>query len=262
MTDKTLISTILLSLTLWSCQDTSVDNNNIETNDTQELEWTMPLLLDTFNFKTTTKIKDEFGVATFYPLYFGHVKDTLFVNYKIRPYPPPPPTIIGDSIIEPENKYDNYPKVDHEGYDDYFPVYASKRCIHWDSTSIEIRIDTTQTIRNIDFEVLQDSTFAFKAYPVLLTNKNEKTVIVGYGTHVAIIMEAKDESGKWRPIERHYTYMCGTGLPDIVLPPNESVLTSAKIYQGCFKTDIRLRIGDNVSEPFKGSINLTQFKKE
>ena len=225
----------------------------------------MPFLLDTFDFKTTTKTKDKFGVANYFPLYFGQLKDTLVIDYKIRLYPPPPQPMIvyqpvagKDSIVEPDDKYKDFRGGDeHEAYEDYFTIADIAGQIPWDSAIIQIHIDTTRTIANLDFGGFQDSTFAFKAYPVLLTNMTDQTAVVGYGTHIALTTEVKDKNGQWRPIERPYTYMCGTGLPIIILPPSESVLTSAPIYQGDFDTDIRLRIGDNFSQTFKGTVNLT-----
>ena len=55
------------------------------------------------------------------------------------------------------------------------------------------------------------------------------------------------------------TYICGNGLGKIMLPPNEIVVTSAMIYNGHYKTDLRLKIGKNYSKPFKGTINYRQF---
>jgi hypothetical protein len=264
MINYRLILSFILFLTLLSCQETTVDNNKeLKITSEQGQEIKMPFLLDTLNFKTTIKTKEKFGTAGYFPLYFGQLKDTIVPNYRIRPYPPPPPplTIVGDSVIKPTDKYEQYPKPDHEIYEDYFPVYASDDCVRWDSTTIEVKVDTNQTICNIDFRTFQDSTFAFKAYPVFLSNQTNKTIVIGYGTHIALIMEAKDDQGKWRPMERNYTYFCGTGLPDIVLPSKESVVTSATIYKGDFETDIRLKIGDNYSQVFRGKINLTQLEK-
>ena len=99
-------------------------------------------------------------------------------------------------------------------------------------------------------------------YPVLLTNNHTDTVTVGYGVILPLEMEAKDSTGLWKPIEKRFIYACGMGLNSIILPPNEIILTSAPIYKGDFKTDLRLVLGDNFSPVFQGNINYSQFEKE
>jgi len=264
---KTIIFLIII-LALWSC-DTIPADNNPEAVIIDTPKWTMPYIVDTFNFRTAIRNQKEFGIANYLPLYFGKLDDTLFVNYFIKNIPPPPdPYLVyqdsnGNTITK---KYDKFKDHRNDYYwdrhDEYFPLHSSEILALWDSIPIDIHIDTTQTIRNIDFSASQDSTYAFMAYPVVLSNNTDKKIRLGYGPHIELILEAKDKKGQWNPIERDYTYFCGTGLPVVVLPAGESVITSVKMYQGDFKTDLRLRTGNSLSETFQGSIYLTQFRKE
>lgn len=56
--------------------------------------------------------------------------------------------------------------------------------------------------------------------------------------------------------------MCGNGVGTIILPPNEIVLSSAPIFNGNFKTELRLTVPktDIYSNTFDGSINYRQFE--
>ena len=71
-------------------------------------------------------------------------------------------------------------------------------------------------------------------------------------------MEAIDKNKKWRAIERPLIG-CGFGMTHVKLPPNEMVMSSAPIFKGEFETAFRIRIGENVSNIFFGSINPNQF---
>jgi len=93
-----------------------------------------------------------------------------------------------------------------------------------DSAEISIFVDTTHQIRSIDFNHLQDSTFAFHAFPVYVTNVSNEYAAVGYGQYIDLILEAKDKDAKWTPIERGYKYRCGTSIEDIILAPSTQYL--------------------------------------
>lgn len=80
--------------------------------------------------------------------------------------------------------------------------------------------------------------------------------------HIPIVLEAKDSLNNWLPIENVYAYFCGVGVDKVFLPPNEIAVTSVIIYKGNYETDLRLRLGENLSKPFKGQINYTQFERE
>lgn len=77
-----------------------------------------------------------------------------------------------------------------------------------------------------------------------------------------MIQEAKDKTGKWRPIE-YWQRGCQPYFGTIVLKPDFLISTKIYIYKGSFDTELRLKIknGERISfsKPFKGSININQF---
>lgn len=261
------LTVLVLVPAIWCCRDNGSDRGEEGSEEgSAEQGWSMPFILDTFGFRTSSLYLDKPGVANYYPLYFGPVKDTLEVNYSMRIYPPPPPIRVytdsnGEVNIEtPSDRYRDYPEPEEiETYEPYFLINSSGNFTRADTVGMEVHVDTTQTIRNIDYASFQNSTFAFWAYPVLITNNTDKTVQVGYGRHLRLILEARDQYGNWRPLERSFSYGCGTGLADIVLPPDQCVLTSVKIFRGEFQTELRLNLAGHYSESFRGSINLSQL---
>ena len=263
------LTVLLLVPAIWSCRNNDSDRGKEGSEEgSPELGWSMPFILDTFGFRTNTLYRDEPGVANYYPLYFGPVKDTLEVNYSMRVYPSPSPIRVytdsngKDSIETPSDRHRDYPEPEEvETYEPYFLINSSVNFTRADTAGVEVHVDTAQTIRNIDYASFQESTFAFWAYPVLITNNTGKTVQVGYGRHLKLILEARDQYGNWRPLERSFLYACGTGVADIVLPPDQCVLTSVKIFRGEFQTELRLNLEGHYSESFHGSINLSQLRK-
>jgi len=113
-------------------------------------------------------------------------------------------------------------------------------------SKIDIQVDTTIKISGL--------------YPVMLTNLDIDTISIGYGNHIPLIMEATDSFGNWKPIQEISIYLCGNGVGTINLPPSECVLTLAPNYQGNYKTELRLTLGDSHSKSFIGLINYSQFE--
>jgi hypothetical protein len=250
-----LALTILIPCLIFlSCQDNSLDfNHKIENGRTNSQKLIKPFLLDTFNFNPSIKYKNQPTTANYFPLYFGQEKDIIALDYRIIPYPL-------DIVGEEKNK--NYPIPNHQFYKEYILGVPTDNSTRPDSGKIEIIIDTNQTICNIESKFYQDSIIAFQAYPVLLKNTSNEPKIMGRGQYLSIIMEAKDSLGKWKAIEKEYSHTCWTITPYIILPPNEILITSASIYDGNYKTLLRLKIGENYSNEFWRTINLTQIEEE
>jgi len=227
------------------------------------------VLIDTFNLKSITAQASHLEVAHYFPLYIGKWKDTIYLDYFILPGtvspPPPEPPITNTSIKQPKifiPYFDHEKSWTREEFRHY--VYEWEAEINfkrWDSAVIEIVVDTSVIVRNIDLIEINDSLFVKNAYPVFLTNKSNDTIQIGYGPFIPLIMEAKDSTGMWRPIERRYFFGCGNGVTTTILPPSEIVLTSAIFYAGNYKTELRLKIGNNYSASFNGTINQTQFER-
>ncbi|UUC44885.1 hypothetical protein [Flavobacterium cerinum] len=130
---------------------------------------------------------------------------------------------------------------------------------------ITIFIDTTKVISNhtllegkIGEELVQKK---YKAFPVVVVNKGKDTLNIGSGNYLRLLLEAKNPSGYWIPIEDKYMYFCGTFLRSIRLPPGRIAVTSVPIDNGKFKTKLRLRLNkDIISHEFSGVINKEQFE--
>jgi hypothetical protein len=103
-----------------------------------------------------------------------------------------------------------------------------------------------------------------ECYPVLIYNRSKKTAIVGH----SMIQEAKDEKGKWRPIE-FIAIGRGEGccpMPSRKLFSKKYLGSSIVKYHGSFKTRLRLKYmiqwNAYYSNEFTGYINRSQFDKK
>jgi hypothetical protein len=126
---------------------------------------------------------------------------------------------------------------------------------------MEIKVDTNTVLplRELEWWTEARNTKYYKSHPIFITNNSDSTTIVGYGYNIPIILEAKDQKGEWKPIEKQYYYSCGVGLHYIVLHPGEVIFVLGHIYSGSFKTTLRYKLGDSYSATFFGSISPQQF---
>ncbi|MBL1233821.1 MAG: hypothetical protein COA31_013960 [Flavobacteriales bacterium] len=228
-------------LGLFSCNSEKTDtNNNLEKPNSKAF----PVVIDTIDFGGFDYYgnKDEItwqSTANYHFFYIGPHRDTLIINHRLSYSPPPPPPNFDSSkhkVPEYINPLESY----------YLDWLEERNYQRWDSAKIEIKIDTTTIINN--------------SYPVVLTNNESDTIFIGYGHYIPIIMEAKDSIGVWQPIQEQFVYTCGNGVGSIILPPEEIILTSARIFKGTYQTNLRLTIGNNSSKEFKGSIHYRQFE--
>ncbi len=179
----------------------------------------------------------RFSISHFEFFYIGKLKDSILLE-NISFSPQPPPDLSGKKSVFIEtntsiNTYDRFRRR-HNTYD-----YSI-------DSLIEIQVNTSIVIS--------------KSYPVLVRNLNKDTVAIGYGDYIPLLLEAKDSVGNWKPIQVPYRYRCGTGLETIILPPKEIVITMLPIFNGNYKTQLRLTYGSNMSKPFWGKIDYKQFK--
>lgn len=211
-----------------------------------------PVVMDTSTFKTE-KPDSFYGVeettwlttARYRFSYIGVLADTLVANHHLISQISPPVFFIADSTIEKkeENMKKSHLQAYYIDWEDRTKHYAPGL-----KANVDVRIDTVKKINN--------------SYPVLLTNNANDTITIGHGEFIPLIMEAKDSSGAWRPIEKKFIYMCGNGVGTIILPPKEVVLTFAPVTHGDFPTELRLAYGDNHSSSFRGMIQYRQFKSK
>ena len=230
---------IFCLLILVSCSNNEIIEN---TEENQEVEKSI-VLLDTLTTElkkdTSTSLKD----AEFHPLYIGKRADSI-------------------QIIYDPNKVEN---VTHE-----WDLYKKP-----DSLDLTITIDTSRLIASVQKYIdwkMADSlgeispifySLQYQSYPVIIENKTSDTLEIGYGEYIPLIIEAKDQNGEWKPIQKPFVYFCGTGMPFYFLPPEEILITSCKIFDGDFKTTLRLVYGwekQNYSNEFSGFIDEGQFE--
>lgn len=235
---------LLTTLFLISCQ-TDKKQDVKEIDDLKPF----PVVLDTLGIdKFLYSFDDEnptwLSTSNYNFFFIGKVKDTVYLSPFINfTPPPPPPPLPSDSkttnqtrIPELENPFKQY----------YIEWDEERNYKNWTQSKIDIQVDTATRISRL--------------FPIMLTNRDTDTIFIGYGTHIPLVMEAMDSLGNWKPIQERFIYMCGNGVGSIILPPDESVLTLAPIFQGNYKTKLRLTIGDNHSKPFIGFINYRQFQ--
>jgi hypothetical protein len=211
-----------------------------------------PIIIDTVNYEKNNSLeadekyaylyidkndRTELSTANHPIVCIGALADTMIVNYRLRYSFCTPPVL-------PGMKIDKSLRSDQKKY--YIEQEEKMIFLHGQESNVSIRIDTTKQINN--------------SYPALLTNNEKDTIGIGYGQVLPLIMEAKDSTGKWRPIEKKYRYFCGVGVGTIILPPKEVVLALVPVTQGNFFTELRLTYGDNHSSPYMGMINYGQFK--
>lgn len=95
---------------------------------------------------------------------------------------------------------------------------------------------------------------------MLVRSLEPDTILIGDGDYIPLAVEAQDPLGQWRLIEKPFMHFCGTGMPSMMLPPQQVALTSVLIPHGPFFTWLRVRLGQNYSPPFRGRIHLRQFE--
>ena len=100
---------------------------------------------------------------------------------------------------------------------------------------------------------------------LLINATAERVALQATDSRLAIVQEAKDESGNWRAIEAAASSWCGNSSHRMFLPAGQYWSFSAPVYDGDFATTLRFRLkgidggGAVYSHEFAGSINLEQF---
>lgn len=240
MNKMKFILTVSFLLTIISCDTAKKD-------DLRKAEvFQFPHIVDRYGNETLElSAEDWINFSDCSPLYIGKLSDTIHIERNLRPlslFHPP----VMDSL---EWNYDQ----DKGVFNKYFLDWTdSREYKDIDSVDLWIKIDTTQIINN----------YGRKAFPVLIQNESLDTIRIGYGNQIPLITEAKSQNGEWKPIEKKFVYRCGNGLHTIILPPKESLISSEIVYDGDFKTKLRIKVGNIYSEEYEGNINTSQFESE
>jgi hypothetical protein len=239
-----LFNCLFVLISLWgsSCNQ----NSHSQKSDAGEMsDFIFPFLLDTSDFEgyepeiARRKIT-WLSTAIYHPLYIGEFRDTLVIYHPFMLERPPSLNSSVDSTALEVTSYRN-------PFAEYYLDWQDNRSYrYWEEARIDIQIDTLSPIRN--------------NYPILLTNYEMDTIIVGYGDQVPLILEAKDSTGNWRPIEERFIFACGNGVGSIILPPKQVLITAAPVFEGDYQTELRLSLGSNYSKTFIGKINYRQFE--
>lgn len=201
-------------------------------------------LIDTI----TTELKKDTSTflkeAQFHPIYIGKKADTIRLNYN--------PKLI-TQVTHSNQLYKSPDSLDLKIYVDTSLLCASvERYIDWKVA------DSLGTLSPIFYKL------QYQSYPVFIENKSKDTLEIGYGEYIPLVIEALDRNSNWEPIQRTYVYMCGTGMPYYYLPSDEILITSCKLFDGDFKTKLRLVYGWETkiySNEFYSFINESQFKR-
>lgn len=104
-----------------------------------------------------------------------------------------------------------------------------------------------------------------KGMRLLLVNGTRDTVAFNAcDSRLSIVQEAKDKSGKWKPIEYLPSSWCGNSYHRVMLAAGEFWEFSAPRYDGTMTTQLRFRLTEDgktllVSNEFDGKINPAQF---
>lgn len=100
----------------------------------------------------------------------------------------------------------------------------------------------------------------YDGFPVTIYNAEDKDFIVGFGNHIPLELEALDKENNWKQIYGYRKYLCGTGIKYIMLKPKQIAIVFEPKLNGNFKTKLRYRLKNIVSNEFEGNIDEVYFK--
>jgi hypothetical protein len=173
--------------------------------------------------------------ANYYYFYVGALSDTIVISNRIYFNVPPLPSESKPKIQE----FDKYQKYHIEWEIEYNYAYVT-------DAIVEIQVNPAILVNN--------------SFPVIVRNTTKDTIAIGNDVKIPLMMEAKDSLGVWKPIQSELQVMCGLGIGQVMLPPDEIVVTFAPKFEGSFRTLFRLTLGKNKTRPFWGKLNYEQFK--
>lgn len=129
---------------------------------------------------------------------------------------------------------------------------------NFNSPDLKIVVDTTQIINN---ERMFMGQLKGDSYAVYIMNNSNLWYIANMGSRFPILMQAMNRNGEWQHIE--YSISPMDAVIFYLLEPKSYFVTSARKYEGDFKTKFRLKFKQRgkfiYSNEFSGSMNLSQF---
>jgi hypothetical protein len=97
---------------------------------------------------------------------------------------------------------------------------------------------------------------------LLINRTRSELVLAASDSRIAIVQEALDEKGQWRPVEYLPSSWCGNSYHRVFLPAGHYWEFSAPRYSGTIKTKLRFVLQGKqpvYSNVFDGTINAKQF---
>jgi len=127
-------------------------------------------------------------------------------------------------------------------------------CAKWyTDTTITIRVYTTpKTAHTICYEQYPnhncpvrtiDSVVSYVAYLVVIENISDSLIFIGWSNLLlSTILQAKDDNGVWKDVERPIPIMCGTGLRRNYLEGGEILVAKMVQHTGNYQATCRLKL--------------------
>ncbi len=203
-----------------------------------ELKPSTPVVIDTFKSQKIEGVIWWRGQSDYYPCYIGVYKDTLFTTYSYE----------SDMGKMYDVRTRNYRKP------------AEKE--------LSIVVDTSRLMADYSFMIWADNgtttaAEAMYAYPVIVSNLSQDTLSIAQNFRIPLIMEAQDKDGQWKPIQvARIPQKRDKKFDATFFSPKEILITTVLLNHGTFKTKLRLRYNNILSNEYDGTIYLTQFDKE
>lgn len=107
---------------------------------------------------------------------------------------------------------------------------------------------------------IPELTTYYDGFPVTIYNADNKDIIVGFGNHIPLELEALDIENNWKKIYGSRMYTCGNGIKYITLRSKQIAVVFEPKLKGNFRTKFRYRLKNIVSNEFEGNIDDTYFK--
>ncbi len=158
----------------------------------------------------------------------------------------------------------------HANYECTDPLVQDKKLFNIEEGKVYFSFDKALRPKNLKsqgFHWVEDKPKGY--FTAYLVNNSDSTFKTSQQDgSLIMIQEAMDEQGQWVPIEHWVRSGCGNSYHQLTLEPGHYVMIPIKEYKGSYHTKIRLKMrrrrGSNIfySEPFKGSIDPSQFRKE
>jgi hypothetical protein len=130
----------------------------------------------------------------------------------------------------------------------------SRRYQAWGSSRLMIYVDENQLIARelLEFRIpgSPSKRKAFRVIPIFVSNPTNDTLTIGNGHFLNGDLMRRTNDGYWQKISKPYFFYCGTGIFDILLPPQHIVVALLPAFQGKIPTRLRFQLNDAISNEF------------